>query len=346
MRVTVLGSWRDIDAAGWGLRDRDLFRAACRHLGASIVRQGHELIAASDEADTADCNAVEGALEALAGSPPGRQPIRLFGDRTRFAAWTSHAAQWITAEMSPAAEWKHAKLFQVKLSDCVVTVGGAEGTFHAGFAAAVADKLVIPVGSFGGASERLVQLFTQTYARWARLPPPTLLGQLTFAWQDYLAGEIAKLVGIAGRPPRLVIIHGRSPHRDVLRQFLCDELGLPAPVVMRNEFLSGATLPEKWERLANDIDGAIALVTPDDVGGLAVAGEPGAATEKRARENVWIEAGWVWGRLGRERLLLVRQGDTRIPSDLLGSDVAEYQASPSEAAQTIRDFVEAIRKGL
>jgi hypothetical protein len=348
MKVTVLGSWRNEDAGEWALRDQAGFQTACRRIGAAVVRQGHDLIAASDHEYTADFNAVEGALGALEASPQQRSPIRLFGNRTAFSAWTAGALKWMTAEVSPAAEWKHAKLFQVKLSDCVITVAGADNTFHASFAAAVADKLVIPIGSFGGASERLVQLFSQTYPRWTRLPPPQLLGQLTFAWQDHLATEIEKLIGVAGRPPRLAIIHGRSLHRDVLRDFLRRELKLPDPVVMRNEFLSGATLPEKWERLAGDIDGAIALVTPDDVGGLVDAAGAASETQKRARENVWIEVGWIWGKLGRERLLLLRQGDTTIPSDLAGSDHPQYQSSPTEAdaAETIRKFVLSIRKKL
>lgn len=357
MKVTVLGSWREGLAATTGLRDQAHFRAACRELGAAVVRQGHVLIAASDDEDTADFNAVEGALAALDAGPspatpaagpaaaPAAPPIRLFGHRSAFDKWTASALKWVTAETTPPAEWEHAKLFQVKLSDCVITVGGADNTFHAGFAAAVADKLVIPVGSFGGGSERLVELFRQTYPRWARLPPESLLGQLTFGWQEYLAAEIARLIGLAHRPPRLAIIHGRSPHRDILQAFLRDGLGLPEPTIMRNEFLSGFTLPEKWERLANDVDGAIALVTPDDVGGLADATDP-ASQEMRARENVWIEAGWMWGRLGRGRLLLLKQGATRIPSDLLGSDIPEYLESPTEAEETIRDFVAEIRKAL
>lgn len=346
MRVSVLGSWAEGDAATWELRDREHFTAACRQLGASVVRQGHLLIAAADMEHTADFHAVEGALAVLATHPVEGQPIRLFGDRTAFAKWTAGALKWVTAEFSPSAEWRYAKLFQMKVSDCVITVGGADGTFHAGFAAAVADKLTVPVGSFGGASERLAQLFVQTYARWARLPPQHLLGQLAFGWQEYLGDQIAELIGVAGRPPRLVIIHGRSPHRDELRTFLRDELQLPDPVIMRNEFLSGATLPEKWERLANDVDGAVALVTPDDVGGLADAADGAGPPEKRARENVWIEAGWVWGRLGRERLLILRQDDTRIPSDLAGSDHGGYHASPTEAGAKIRQFVESIRKAL
>jgi hypothetical protein len=344
VRVTVLGSWREAEAADWGLKDQALFAAACRHIGAAVVRQGHVLIAASDKEDTADFHAVEGALAALEGGPSAPPPIRLFGDRTKFIKWTTGALKWVTAEVSPEAEWKHAKLFQVKLSDCVIPIAGADGTFHAGFAAAVADKLVVPIGSFGGASARLVDLFSQTYERWARLPPKPLLGRLSYSWQDYLAEEIDKLIGVAA--PRLVIIHGRSPHHQELDDFLHGELGLPQPVIMRNKFLPGATLPEKWEHLANNIDGAIALVTPDDVGGLADAADATASTEKRARENVWIEAGWVWGRLGRKRLLLLRQGDTRIPSDLLGSDLAEYLASPIEAKTTIRAFVESIRTAL
>jgi predicted nucleotide-binding protein len=115
---------------------------------------------------------------------------------------------------------------------------------------------------------------------------------------------------------------------------------------MREKFGYGKTLPEKWEMVADGIDGAIAMVTPDDVGGLAQAPEkePQEMLEKRARQNVWLEVGWFWGRAGRERILLLVRGDAVIPSDLLGTETVAYEKSPLEDLARIRidQFIESL----
>ena len=73
MRVAVLGSWREEDRKKWRLRESpDGFRAACRQVGAELIRQGHSLIVGTDSEHTADANAVLGAVDALQtfGVPP------------------------------------------------------------------------------------------------------------------------------------------------------------------------------------------------------------------------------------------------------------------------------------
>src|SRR5439155_13498789 len=100
-------------------------------------------------------------------------------------------------------------------------------------------------------------------------------------------------------------------------------LGLPEHNVrlMRQEAPAAITLMEKWERVAREATAAIVLATPDDEGGLrANRGRPRGG-QPRARQNVWLEFGWMWSSLRqRERLLvLTRTGERResieVPSD-------------------------------
>ncbi len=67
-------------------------------------------------------------------------------------------------------------------------------------------------------------------------------------------------------------------------------------MVMIDEPPKGRTLPEMFEDLAKQSDAAIALITPDDIGGLGMEG--GAGLAPRARQNVWVEVGWVLGKTG------------------------------------------------
>ena len=133
-----------------------------------------------------------------------------------------------------------------------------------------------------------------------------------------------------------MIIHGRSDDRWKLRDYLRDVLHLPDPVIMGEVFLAGRTLPEKFETLADSVDGAVAIVTPDDVGHLAST--PDGGFEQRARQNVWLEAGWFWGRLGRAKFLLLCRKGIAIPSDLQGVEYLEYDTDPRERSNQISLF--------
>lgn len=77
---------------------------------------------------------------------------------------------------------------------------------------------------------------------------------------------------------------------------------------------SGRTIIEKLEGHL-DVDFAVVLLTPDDVGGLA--GDP-PRLQNRARQNVVLELGLFIGALGRGRVCALYKGDLELPSDFDG----------------------------
>ena len=142
------------------------------------------------------------------------------------------------------------------------------------------------------------------------------------------------LLGI-NRKPKILIIHGHGFDRYRLTEWLRTALGLTNLLIMQQEFGSGRALPEKFESTAEQADGAIAVATPDDVGGVV-----GSLPEQlRARQNIWIEIGWIWGRLGRNKLVLLCKGNIEIPSDLQGMEYYRYSDSPLEVTEDIRAFI-------
>jgi predicted nucleotide-binding protein len=106
---------------------------------------------------------------------------------------------------------------------------------------------------------------------------------------------------------------------------------------MKDEFTAGKTLPEKFEELASRVDKAIAVATPDDLGELV-----GCDQSKfwlRARQNVWLEVGWFWGRLGRNNLMVLSHDGIEFPSDLTGIEFYTYRQNPTEQSEKIRSFL-------
>jgi hypothetical protein len=88
---------------------------------------------------------------------------------------------------------------------------------------------------------------------------------------------------------------------------------------------AGNLLPnevEEWQRRG---DLAIVVATPDDVGYLA--SEPGQR-RPRTRQNVWLEFGWFWGRLGIQRtaLMVMQQ-----PGKVINPTLAQFE-QPSNIA--------------
>jgi predicted nucleotide-binding protein len=110
-----------------------------------------------------------------------------------------------------------------------------------------------------------------------------------------------------------------------------------SPKVMMSTTSASLTLPEKFEAIAAEVHGAIALLTPDDIGSLS--DEIENLTHSRARQNVIIEIGWIWGKLGRNRCLLLTRGDIEIPSDLSGIDHHTFHQTPLECSEAVRSFI-------
>jgi hypothetical protein len=144
--------------------------------------------------------------------------------------------------------------------------------------------------------------------------------------------------GVIGPPDlhaSVFIIHGHDEAaRDDLERLLSRRYAVRT-VVMYAHTVPTVTLPEKFESCARECNLAIALLTPDDVGGK-VGTDSSAA---RVRQNVLVELGWFWGRCGRHSLLLVSPGKLDLPSDLRGLQVVRYENKVEEAMSAIDGFM-------
>ncbi len=84
------------------------------------------------------------------------------------------------------------------------------------------------------------------------------------------------------------------------------------PIILHEQPDQGRTIIEKFEDYAQT-SYAIALLTPDDIGG------PNAdALKPRVRQNVIFEMGFFMGYLGRGRVAALIKSDLEIPSDYSG----------------------------
>jgi Zn-dependent protease with chaperone function len=202
-----------------------------------------------------------------------------------------------------------------------------------------------PSTNFDAIEEQRAKLFESGWS-WAKL---------AFSYYPYMVDRIVQLrkfavwVGMTSdiaalpiihnslRSVPLLIIHGHD--RTALQELqilLKSKFPFVAPRVMLDEHGGSLTMPEKFEKVSADMLGAIALVTPDDFGG-AFCNE--MIKSPRPRQNVVIEIGCVWGKLGRHRLLLLTRGNLELPSDLSGIDAQMFQQSPTECMPALQAFI-------
>lgn len=109
------------------------------------------------------------------------------------------------------------------------------------------------------------------------------------------------------------VVHG---HDDGLKETVARYLSKLelAPVILHEQPNQGRTIIEKFERHA-DVDFAVVLFTPDDVGYPINKAEQ---SRPRARQNVVLELGFFMGALGRHRVCVLHTGDLELPSDYAG----------------------------
>ena len=107
---------------------------------------------------------------------------------------------------------------------------------------------------------------------------------------------------------RVFISHGKDPCWKELQHFLENQLERPT-IELAQRISNGRTVIVKLAEAANSCSHAIVLMTGDD---LTV---DGAA---RVRENVMHEIGYFQGRLGLDRVILLREEGVSMPSNLGG----------------------------
>ena len=120
-------------------------------------------------------------------------------------------------------------------------------------------------------------------------------------------------------PPRtfgdeVFIVHGHDNEaKETVARFV-EKSGIEA-AILHERTNSGQTIPEKFEKHAGKAGFAIILLTPDDVG----KSKDGTDEPKpRARQNVILELGYFWGRLGRDRMCVLYKEGVELPSDIHG----------------------------
>jgi hypothetical protein len=341
MKVAVLGSLAARNKKrGWRFRREAYFRVVCEQLGRRLAEEGHQLIVARTNRDTADQFVLKGFKNALnlkrSKSTPrtGRGPRVILQDQTR-------------------TPWAKAHLDAVKAAMAVIALGGGDGTYAAGQTAILLRKRLIPIPMFGGAAAALFRdhetSIDDDLVQDLRGIRPSKDLKWLHALLDELSAELKNF-------PRLLVIHGRSQDRNQLKDVLLAKdgplAGVPTPIIMMERISgSGQTVPELFENIAPEADGAIAIITPEDIGAPAFSedGTPISAIDlnlnARARENVWVEVGWIWGRLGRGKVMLLRRGKTEMPSDLGLSIIChEYKKHPRECMEQLETFINNLKK--
>ena len=110
------------------------------------------------------------------------------------------------------------------------------------------------------------------------------------------------------------IVHGHDDEAKVTVARFVENLGIEA-TILHERANRGQTIPEKFEEHAGEAGFAIILLTPDDVG---ASKDESNNPKPRARQNVVLELGYFWGRLGRERMCVLYKEGVELPSDIHG----------------------------
>ena len=330
MYIGITGSWQAKIRKTWTLRsDFESFKNACYQIGLALAESGQTLTVGSDAEFTADKHAVEGYLSRYSNA----LSVRIVRPEVETEPFRDLHQQYPDAFVylpSHSTTWRHTRQQFVSDIDAMVTVGGGGGTYQAALELRLTRKRLVPVGAFGGASSRLLTELLSSKT----LREPENFEKLNNPWNPNSARHVVTVLG-ANRPSKVLLIHGHAKDRIELQEWLQHQK-LADPVVMGQQFTAGQTLPEKFEYLASEADAAIALATPDD---LALAVSRAEVTQARARQNVWVEVGWFWGRLGRSRVLLLVRGDLEIPSDLDGIEYHSYKKSVLDLAPQMQSFL-------
>lgn len=112
---------------------------------------------------------------------------------------------------------------------------------------------------------------------------------------------------------RVFLVHGHDEAaRESAARFL-ERLGLDV-VILHEQASAGRTIVEKLE-VYSEVRFALVLLTPDDLGRSKT---DEVEMRPRARQNVILELGYFFGRLGRARVCALHKGNVELPSDYLG----------------------------
>ena len=141
--------------------------------------------------------------------------------------------------------------------------------------------------------------------------------------EEQLETKENKLINKNINSKKVFIVHGRDEMKKYELSGFLYEQGLK-PIILHEQVNNGKTIIEKIEE-NSDVACAIILLTPDDVGKLK---ESNDKLKTRARQNVIFEAGYFMGKLGRNRVIMLK-GVEEVMSDIDGIvyiDINNYKS--------------------
>lgn len=138
------------------------------------------------------------------------------------------------------------------------------------------------------------------------------------------SSEINKVKG-----DTVFIIHGHDNEIKTEVQLLLTRAGVNN-IVLHEQPDKGRSIIDKLVEESNGSNYAIALLSPDD---QTVDGN------LRARQNVILEIGYFIGKLGKERVRILRKGEIEIPSDLSGILYENYDKSGAWKMKICKELI-------
>jgi predicted nucleotide-binding protein len=123
---------------------------------------------------------------------------------------------------------------------------------------------------------------------------------------------------------KVFIVHGHDSELKESTAHLVSRLGLE-PIILHREANKGRTIIEKFTDHADQAGFAIVLITPDDEGRSREI--PPRPLQPRARQNVVLEMGFFFAKLGRGRVCAILKPGVERPSDIDGILYVEHDAA-------------------
>jgi len=150
-----------------------------------------------------------------------------------------------------------------------------------------------------------------------------------------VASETVAPVISSAKTNDIFVIHGHDSHAKTEVARLIERAGLNA-VILHEQPNKGRTIAEKLEHHGSAAGFAVAVLTPDDIGGVDKD-----HLQPRARQNVVGELFWFAGKLGRARVCALMKSKLEIPSDFAGVVFTDMDDRGAWKAELLRELAAA-----
>lgn len=139
------------------------------------------------------------------------------------------------------------------------------------------------------------------------------------------SGKTRELVATATNTEnkQIFIVHGHNDTVKVNVARTLEKLGL-TPIILHEQPSEGRTIIEQFEKWSQ-VEFAVVLLTDDDDG----KAKSEMDLKQRARQNVILELGYFFGKLGRRRVVSLYSKGVELPSDLYGLVYVQIDSTDS-----------------